>query len=293
MKLNTIIGLGAAVAMSLVTNTALAACPGVFSGEACNGSTQDDICVKNAADDVYCNVVGTGPYDYATQGAYAYFVTPTNTTFRAYGWDGQGEKFCCEFDNLTDGCENNLIDIEIAGTDYDDTLTFDDVSAGNSLDCANGTIKAGDGDDAVTGSPNTTNQDHLYGQDGSDVIRGLAGNDNIYGDDVGTPTGYEGDDYLYGGDDDDFIRGHAGGDHIKGGGGADDISGGTGEDFICGGNGGDTIDGDSEDDEITGELGVDTINGGGHTDGDICEPEATATGCEDTTTFSLGETCPW
>jgi Ca2+-binding RTX toxin-like protein len=284
MKLYAV--LGATLTMTLFSTTAQAACPTAFSSSTytCSGTTQGDICVKNSATDVDCNLVGLDLYDTATQGAIAYFVSPSRTSFDAYGWDGQGEKFCCEITGLTNGCISNPIDVDIAGTDYDDTLKLVDIIQSTALDCATTNLKGGlDGDD-LTGSSNTTNHDYLWGEEGSDVIRGLEGNDVIYGED--------GDDYLYGNAGADYIYGGDGIDHIKGGPDADFLYGDGDEDYICGGLGGDYLEGGDEDDEITGEAGIDTNDGGDEDDTDLCEPD-NDDDCEDRTTYSLDELCHW
>jgi Ca2+-binding RTX toxin-like protein len=282
MKLYAV--LGATLAMTLISTTAQAVCPTAFSSSTytCSGATQGAICVKNSATDIDCNMVGTGFGNYATQGATAYFVSPTRTSFDAYGWDGQGEKFCCEFTGLTNGCVSNPISVDIAGTVYADTLKLDDIIQSTALDCATANLKGGDEDDDLTGSHYTTNHDYLWGEDGSDVIRGLEGDDVIRGE--------AGDDYLYGNDGDDFIYGGADIDHIKGGPGGDYLYGDGGEDYICGGLGNDALEGGDEDDEITGEAGIDTNDGGDHDGGDECEDDGMLN-CEGS--MLLDTLCPW
>jgi hypothetical protein len=89
MKLYAV--LGATLAMTLISTSALADCPYVFEGESCAGDTGSANCTRVADDEVECD------FTPASQGVDAYFVSPTDTSFRAYGFDGDGDEFCCEF----------------------------------------------------------------------------------------------------------------------------------------------------------------------------------------------------
>lgn len=88
-----------------------------------------------------------------------------------------------------------------------DTVTALTAVAGNGL-----TIFGGDGDDALTGSPNS---DLIYGGSGNDVLVGAAGLDSIYGQDgndrfgdpaVADPAANDGgNDFFYGGEGSDLF----------------------------------------------------------------------------------------
>lgn len=65
---------------------------------------------------------------------------------------------------------------------------------------------------------------YLRGNDGDNLIEGLAGRDRIYGDD--------GDDTLFGGEDDDKLYGDGGNDYLNGGSGSDQLYGGAGADIF-------------------------------------------------------------
>jgi Ca2+-binding RTX toxin-like protein len=276
-------GLGGLFFMALLSHSAAAACPPAFASATCNGGSGGAVCVKNADNDIDCDL-GAGTV--IDTDADAWFVSPTSTSFRAYGTEGDGEAFCCEFSGLDNGCAGNPISIDILGTDYDDTIRLIDSSAGTELDCSNATVMADAGADDITGSPSVNNYDHLYGEDDSDVIRGLNGQDYISG-------GY-GYDLLLGGAGNDTIEGGYGDDHIQGGDGQDDLDGGEDTDIVCGGDGADTLDGGAgDDDEVTGEDGVDVLNAGGADGGDICEPQNSDASCEDTTTYAVDEPCPF
>ena len=67
-----------------------------------------------------------------------------------------------------------------------------------------------------------SNDDHLYGGSGNDVISGLAGRDYLEGN--------AGDDEIYGGSENDILLGQQGRDFLDGGTGADRMSGGLGDD---------------------------------------------------------------
>jgi Ca2+-binding RTX toxin-like protein len=266
--------------MALTSHSALAACPGDFLGLACNGDTGGDVCTRVDANTIECDLAAGITIDSNTT---SFYVSPSNTTFRAYGYEGDGEAFCCELGSLTDGCTNNPIDIEIVGTDFEDTIKLENVILSEYLDCSTTVVKADASDDEIVGSPSTDNNDWLYGEDDSDVIRGQDGDDYIDGGD--------GDDWLSGQGHADTIVGGWGADHIKGGAGDDDLSGDGGNDAICGGVGDDDLFGGDDDDKIEGEGGTDTNDGGGGAlNNDTCEDD-NPNGCDWLTTTDA--TCSW
>jgi len=295
MLVNKLVFVGALASMALSIQTANAAedCPGIFSGEPCNGGTGIDNCTRVDDGEVECDLRP------ATQGVNAFFVSPSNTDFQGYGFDGAGEEFCCAYDSLDDGCDVGLITVTIYGTDYNDTLRLVDTTAGENLDCSEATVYGDIGNDEIKGSPSTDNDDILMGDAGADVIYGYAGDDVIEGGD--------GPDYIYGGDDDDTIDGGAGIDHLFGNDGNDTIDGGDGADYIkggadddvlhggpdpdniCGGTEDDDLYGDGDDDIITGETGTDK-NDGGVGGIDRCEPDNDVN-CSNWST--LDSACTW
>lgn len=95
-----------------------------------------------------------------------------------------------------------------------------------------GTVKARDGADTITGSGQV---DTIFGGAGDDYLKGLASNDELYGD--------AGDDRLRADFGDDFLDGGVGRDTLYGGVGHDTLIGGDigSPDFLFGGNGNDTL----------------------------------------------------
>ncbi len=111
----------------------------------------------------------------------------------------------------------------------------------------------GDGQTPTTGggTEGTAGDDILRGDTLANLLRGLAGNDTIFGDGaIAVATG--GNDTIYGGAGNDSLYGNAGNDIIYGGNGVADAT--DGSDFMAGGKGSDTL---------YGNAGNDTIYGGG------------------------------
>jgi Ca2+-binding RTX toxin-like protein len=275
MNASSYTGLGGLLFMALFCNSVFA-CPGVFSGEPCDGGSGPDNCTRTADDKVDCDFSATSP----TQGVTAYFTSPSSTSFLAYGKDGDNEDFCCPFSALDDGCSGTHIDVVIQATDLDDALYLTDTVSGTAMDCSDTVVYADAGNDTVYGSDNTTNSDFLYGEEDTDTIRGLEGDDTIEGGD--------GTNYLYGNDGNDSINGDLGDDWIKGGAGPDVLSGNGGDDHLCGEAGNDTLSGIDGDDVLEGNAGTDTNNGG--LDYDECEWEGQL-GCE--YSLTVDAPCSW
>lgn len=266
MLVNKFVFVGALASMALTIQTANADCPLAFSGKACDGGTGTDNCTRIADDEVECDFRPAG------QGVNAFFVSPSSTDFQAYGFDGAGEKFCCEFDSLDDGCDVGEITVTIYGTDYADELRLVDTTAGEHLDCSNASVWADAGTDDVIGSPATTNNDFLYGEEDDDSIHGLAGDDTLVGGD--------GDDSIWGQDGADIIQGGWGEDKIKGGDGDDFLYGDEGNDKVCGDADVDSVyGGDGDYDRVTGGTGNDAINHGGLGAYDNCENDSADVSC--------------
>jgi Ca2+-binding RTX toxin-like protein len=118
--------------------------------------------------------------------------------------------------------------------------------------------------------------DHLYGMDGADTIKGNGGNDYVEGNaDSDTLYGNDGNDTLLGGQGDDYVSGDAGDDKLYGGQGIDTLEGGDGRDqlvggsevdYLRGGAGTDTLDGGPGNDLLTGGTGDDSLKGGDGSD---------------------------
>lgn len=92
-----------------------------------------------------------------------------------------------------------------------------------------GLARGGEGDDVVIGSATNDDGDYLYGDEGNDVLRGLANPDFLFGG--------SGDDDLVGGNGGDNLKGEGGDDLLKGGPGYDYLDGGAGHDEVHGGPG--------------------------------------------------------
>ena len=118
----------------------------------------------------------------------------------------------------------------------------------------------------------TSGDDTVYGGDGHDTIRGLGGNDNLYGED-GRDTIYGGDggdwldggkndDNLFGGDDNDYLFGQGGDDQLHGENNDDYLGGGAGADTLDGGDGKDILFADEGNDILDGGAGADAMYGG-------------------------------
>lgn len=116
---------------------------------------------------------------------------------------------------------------------------------------------AGRGDDTVWG---TEAQNVIYGNQGADILNGLAGDDTLYGgQDNDTVSGGEGADALYGNLGDDLLVGGIGNDLLFGGMGADTLSGGAGSDLLVGGLGRDVIYAGGDDTVVGYDADEDTL----------------------------------
>ncbi len=126
-------------------------------------------------------------------------------------------------------------------------------------------VRAGDGDDTITGG---WGQVLYFGDAGNDFIEpgnlaygsmhGGKGNDEIRAGEIGMN--------LYGGDDDDYLYGGSGDDIIVGGDGNDQLFGGADQDTLEGGAGHDQLQGGSGDDVLSGQDGIDVLHGDGGLD---------------------------
>ncbi|MCK1331317.1 hypothetical protein IVB57_23620 [Bradyrhizobium sp. CW9] len=114
----------------------------------------------------------------------------------------------------------------------------------------------GGGNNRLNGSGNI---DIMAGGLGADVLNGLAGNDVLYGDEVGSDT-VGGNDVLLGGFGNDVLYGGGGSDYIDGWIGSDFISGGDGKDYILANDGDDIVIGGKGDDIIYNNNGAGSGN---------------------------------
>jgi len=106
----------------------------------------------------------------------------------------------------------------------------------------------------------TKADDIMNADDGTHVIKGLEGDDNIVsGNEWNDLYGNEGNDQITGGDRDDDIFGGPGDDVLAGGKHGDTLSGQTGDDKMDGGLGGDGLYGNLGADDIMGGDGDDSI----------------------------------
>lgn len=252
------------------SSSASAACPGIYANATCP-SVQNAHCTSSDYKHVSCTMGNGG----GTVAVNAHFVSPTTTSFRAYGNDDQGNLFCCEFSGLYNGCSDNprqWTQIVIYGSDdVENTLDLNDFTAGQNLQCGLTSVIGGSLDDTIVGSDNASDVDYLAGMDGADLIHGRAGDDDIEGGD--------GNDRIYGDDGDDIIDGGVGLDQVKGGYGVDLIYGGSDADNICGGPGADVLHGEDGNDLLSGDADTDTNDGGAGDD--TCENE-NMTSCSST-----------
>ena len=114
--------------------------------------------------------------------------------------------------------------------------------------------------------------DFLVGDNGANVLSGLAGNDTLEGragDDTldggaGNDTlwGNDGNDVLKGGDDNDTLVGDLGNDSLEGGEGSDRLEGGLGNDTLDGGEGDNLLDAGEGNNTVKAGKGNDTIYAG-------------------------------
>lgn len=113
----------------------------------------------------------------------------------------------------------------------------------------------------------TTFNDIIYGEDGTDYIFGGRGDDIIYGgNDADVIYGEADNDTIYGNDGDDFIDGGSGNNFIEGGKGADTIVSGSGDNTIYGDEESGTSSWYYGNDTIVVEAGTNYIVGGSYDD---------------------------
>lgn len=105
--------------------------------------------------------------------------------------------------------------------------------------------------------------DIMIGLNFRDDLRGLSGNDRIFGRDGGDfLRGDDGNDRIFGGNGRDLLSGGLGRDRLFGGWGNDVLRGGRGRDLCWGGADDDRIRGGGSDDRLDGGDGDDVLFGG-------------------------------
>jgi Ca2+-binding RTX toxin-like protein len=103
-------------------------------------------------------------------------------------------------------------------------------------------------------------RDFLFGFDGNDTIKGLAGDDVLLGGNgLDSLDGGSGNDLIDGGSGNDTLRGQAGDDTLTGGLGSDNLKDDVGNDLLIGGFGADTLEGGSGNNKLFGGAGADVF----------------------------------
>jgi Ca2+-binding RTX toxin-like protein len=100
-------------------------------------------------------------------------------------------------------------------------------------DTANGGDATGDELNSIENVTGSAHDDHLWGNDGTNVLKGMDGADSL--------KGFGGADTLLGGDHNDLLDGMDGNDTLRGEDGNDRLTGGNGLDTLVGGAGADTF----------------------------------------------------
>ena len=152
-----------------------------------------------------------------------------------------------------------------------DTAKYDGSASGVFVslisDFADGGDATGDELNSIENLGGSAHADDLWGNDGTNVLRGMDGNDSLKGyGGSDTLYGGEGTDELYGMDGMDTLRGEAGGDYLDGGADSDTLYGGDGIDSLLGRAGGDVLYGENDLDTLLGGAGNDLLYGGAGTD---------------------------
>ncbi len=267
----------------LYPDLAHALCPSEY-GTSCN-----DICTYDSKGDdniAECDLAEHGYVPGATESPQLYACTPDSVDdFRAYGYDGNGDPFCCENNDF------GLTILYVKGTDpaEDDTAlvrdTIDLICGAIDLICSSTYIYGYSANDTLKGSTYQDCTDYIHGGDDNDTIGGRDGDDYLYGEDANDEIrGDEGNDYIEGGAGVDTINGNAHNDTIYGEwAGLDYEIGGNHEDYILGGTGNDILYGQEDGDFLCRGEGTDYHYGGSTgDDNDNCENE-NMDDCEDNT----------
>ena len=108
---------GFIVAALTAGEEAQAACPGIYAGLYCDGGAANLICVRVSSTRIDCDLKANGDSLDTT----SYYLSPSSTSFRAYGSDANGDDFCCEY-TVDDECDGNGIVVNIDGGNQEHEL---------------------------------------------------------------------------------------------------------------------------------------------------------------------------
>ena len=177
-----------------------------------------------------------------------------------FGKGGEDRLFGGSGDDVLEGGEGGDY---LDGGANTDTASYARASSGITVSLDTGTGSRGDAlDDKLVDIENVTGSEHddyIYGNHLGNVLKGLGGEDELYG--------YGGNDWLYGGIHGDTLDGGFGDDHLFGGSGLDTLWGGQDNDVLDGGLGSDTAYGEQGNDRFIGDhREADTFIGGSGTD---------------------------
>lgn len=172
-------------------------------------------------------------------------------------------------DYLTGNNGNNVLEggpgaDTLDGGNGADTASYRHSRTGVEVRLHNHRAQGGDAEgDTLTGIENLTGSaldDILAGDFRNNVLRGLAGNDTLYGGPGGNGDDSNNHDTLHGGNGDDRLYGGQGNDTLYGEAGEDLLSGGSGNDRLRGGSHNDTLEGGPGADSLDGGDGSDTVS---------------------------------
>ena len=172
-------------------------------------------------------------------------------------------------DTLTGDTGDNILEggpgaDTLDGGNGSDTASYKDSSTAVTVRLHNRSAEGGDAEgDTLTSIENLTGSaldDVLAGDFRNNVLRGLAGNDTLYGGPDGNGDNSNNHDTLHGGDGDDRLYGGKGNDTLYGEAGEDLLSGGSGNDRLRGGSHNDTLEGGPGADSLDGGDGSDTVS---------------------------------
>ena len=194
-----------------------------------NGGTEDDVLHGNAGgNDLLDGGAGTdildggpGPVDRVLYADRTASVTVDMDGNPDDGEVGEGDTVT-NMEAIEGGAGNDDLRTDPAQVPIGNS-TFDTYVFGN------------DGIDTITGGPG---MDQLYGGSAGDMITGHGGDDFMYANNSGPPSGA---DTLIGGDGNDNMNGDPVGDTLTGGDGDDQIAGNVDQDTLSGGDGTDFI----------------------------------------------------
>ncbi len=246
------------------------------------GTAEHDIVNLYGGNDLFIDIAGGNDVVYDLR----------SYRFAGTGWSGKDViSTGVGMDTVFSSLDSSIYANERGGQEYYGGLGFDmlnlssnqtgayvDLSATQAVNLITGESTRVVGFEWVTGS---NLNDQIYGDDQVNVLRGIAGDDRIFGrggndsidggdgqdtlfGDAGYDTlgGGNGNDVLYGGTGNDVVQGQAGNDIVLGEDGNDAIQGQDGNDVLKGGNGNDQLYGQSGDDNLDGGAGADELTGG-------------------------------